>query len=168
MLHEDGRHSVLDLGSADGKRLRLLGRFARQIRFAGLLPRPASTDGWIAALESLPAHPAKPYDVVLAWDLLDRLPREHHRTVITRLAEVTADAARVYAIVDATGAPTMRPLAFTLADVDHISETEVGPPEHAGERLLPAHVERALRPFEVHRAFTLRSGFREYVAVKPL
>jgi len=37
-LHDDGRHSILDFGSAGNRQLRLLGRFARRIRFAGLLP----------------------------------------------------------------------------------------------------------------------------------
>jgi len=67
-LHDNGRHRVLDLGEADGRRLRLLGRFARSIRFAGLLPGGPSADGW---LEALPSHPRQAYDVVLAWDDVD-------------------------------------------------------------------------------------------------
>jgi hypothetical protein len=32
--------------------------------------------------------------------------------------------------------------------------------------LLPAQVEKLLEPFDVVRAFTLRTGMREYMAVK--
>lgn len=166
MLHDDGRHCVLDLGVADGRRLRLLGRFARRIRFAGLLPHPDPVD-WTAALGSVASDPRQPYDVVLAWDLLDRVPAIHHRDVVRRMAEITASPARLYAVVDSTGEPTSRPISFTLSELDRVSETFVGPPAPANAPLLPAHVERALAPFEVVRAFTLRTGQREYVALKP-
>lgn len=164
-LHADGRHCVLDLGVADGGRLRLLGRFARRIRFAGLLPRPDVRD-WGAALESLPSHPHQPYDVVLAWDLLDRVPPTLLRDAVGRLAEITASAARLYAVVGSTGSSTTRPTSFTLSALDQVSEVVVGPPAPAREPLLPAHVERVLAPFELVRAFTLRSGKREYLALK--
>jgi hypothetical protein len=166
MLHGDGRHCVLDLGAADGRRLRLLGRFARSVRFAGLLPSRTGGEDWLAALESLPSHPRQAYDVVLAWDLLDRVPAPQHAVVVARIAEITADAARLYAVVDSSAAGARRSLSFTLADLEHVSEHEVGP-EPAGPPLLPAQVERALQPFRVARAFTLRSGQREYVALKP-
>jgi hypothetical protein len=163
-LHDDGRHRVLDLGEADGRRLRLLGRFARSIRFAGLLPGGPSADGW---LEALPSHPRQAYDVVLAWDLLDRVPASRHAEVVARLAEITADGARLYAVVDSNADATRRTVAFTLADLEHVHEREIGPARPAGTPLLPAQVERALAPFQVARAFTLRSGQREYVATKP-
>jgi len=164
MLHGDGRHCVLDLGEADGRRLRLLGGFARSIRFAGLLPSGGPVEeGWLAAL---PSHPRHAYDVVLAWDLLDRVPPSHHAEVVARIAEITPDDARLYAVVDSSGASTRRTLSFTLADLGHVSEREIGPPGPAGTSLLPAQVERTLAPFQVARAFTLRTGQREYVALK--
>lgn len=169
MLHGDGRHCVLDLGDADGRRLRLLGRFARSVRFAGLLPRRCGEEKWLAALTSLPSHPRQAYDVVLAWDLLDRVPAAYRGDVIARIAQITAGAARLYAVVDSESTVTRRAVAFTLDDLEHVSERAVGPPEPpTAPLLLPAHVERALSPFEVLRAFTLRSGRREYVALKGL
>jgi hypothetical protein len=53
-----------------------------------------------------------------------------------------------------------------LAGLDRVSVQVVGPPEAAQPALLPAPVERLLRPFTIMHAFTLRSGLREYVAVK--
>ena len=165
-LHADGRHCVLDLAEADGRRLRLLGRFARSVCFAGLLPHAPPQAGWAAALGSLSAHPRQAYDVVLAWDLLDRVPGGLHSEVVGRIAEITSESARLYAVVDAGNGPTRRVVSFTLSDLGHVAEREVAPPEAAGPPLLPAHVERALGPFRVERAFTLRSGQREYVALK--
>lgn len=164
-LHGDGRHCVLDLGEADGRRLRLLGRFARSVRFAGLVPSGPTGEGW---LDALAPHPRQAYDVVLAWDLLDRVPATHHAEVVARLAEITAEGARLYAVVDSNAATSRRTVSFSLADLEHVSEREIGMPTPAGSPLLPAQVERALSPFQVTRAFTLRSGKREYVAVRPV
>lgn len=167
MLRDDGRHCVLDLGAADGRRLRLLGRFARRMRFAGLLPEADAMD-WGAALDALPSSPRQPYDVVLAWDFLDRVPAAHHEAVVARLAEITTSSARLYAVVDSGGGTTTVPRAYTLTELDQVVEQALGPPEPpANAPMLPAQVERSLRPFEVVRAFTLRSGQREYVALKP-
>lgn len=166
-LHEDGRHSILDLGPADGRQLRLLGRFGRQLRFAGLVPRPSDEPDWLVSLRDLPSHPAHPYDVILLWDLLDRLPADERGPVVERLATITAPGARLHTVVDASGAPTVRPTLFRMVDLEHVSQVVTGPPEPAGQPLLPAHVERALAPFEVIHAFTLRGGLREYVARKP-
>lgn len=165
-LHTDGRHSVLDLGSAGARPLRLLGRFARQIRFAGLLPRMPGDGGWLDRVLSLPANPRRPYDVVLAWDVLDRLAPDERSPAVARIWEVTAPRARLYTVVDASGSSTTHPLSHTLVDLDRVAERVVGSEQRAHEQLLPAQVERTLSPFQVTHAFTLRAGLREYVALK--
>lgn len=165
-LVPDGRHSILDLGLAGDLHLRLLSRYSRQIRFAGLLPEPPEEDAWTSALAALPPNTHHPYDVVLAWDILDRIDPPQRLTLMARLAELTAPTARLYAVVDTSGATTTRPLRSTLIDVNRVSMQPVGPPEPARPALLPAPVERLLAPFEVTQAFTLRSGLREYVALK--
>lgn len=167
LLKEDGRHSILDLGPAGDRHLRLLGRFARQIRFAGLLPEPPPADEWAAALRALAPHPTQPYDVVLAWDVLDRLGPHDRTALIERLALVTAPGARLYAVVDATGAPTSRPVRSTIVGLDRVSVEPIGPAAPARPQILPAHTEAVLAPFDITHAFMLRVGLREYVAVKP-
>jgi hypothetical protein len=104
--------------------------------------------------------------VVLAWNLLDRIWPEERRSLVERLAELTAPRARLYAVVDASGAPTSQLHRFTLLDVERLQEEAVGPAVRAHAPLLPAQVEKLLEPFDVVRAFTLRTGMREYMAVK--
>lgn len=165
-VKEDGNHTVLDFGTASETHLRLYGRYARQIRFAGLVPTLAHGEPFARALEAMPPNRAQPYDLVLAWDVLDRLLVEERPLLIDRLAELTAPGARLYALVRTSSEITTRPMRFTLMGIDRVAEEVVGPPELAGRGLLPAEVERVLDPFRILHAFTLRSGMREYVAVK--
>lgn len=165
-LREDGSHAVLDLGPAAESHLDLYGRYARRIRFADLLTDPPRGAAWAAALQALPPAPREPYDVVMAWNLLDRVWPEARPPLVERLAQLTRPGARVYVLLDASGESAVHPLRFTLLDVDRVRQEALGPAVPAHSPLLPAQVERLLAPFEVVRAFTLRGGYREYFAVK--
>ena len=163
-LKKDGRRSILDLGHASDSHLRVLGRFSRQIRFAGFVPSPPRGDAYAAALTRLPPSPGRPYDVVLAWDVMDRILPHEREALVKRLVELTAPNSWLYVVVDASGAESARPLRLSLLDLDRVSQEAVGPPEPMAPQLLPAHVERLCRPFEIVHAFTLRAERREYVA----
>lgn len=165
-LNADGRHAILDLGPASRTRLRLLGRYGRQIRFAGLVPPSTTSADLGAAAASIPENPDQPYDVVLAWDVFDHLTEPEREAAVRRLDEVTAPDARLYAVVSTGGAVTVRPMRIDLLDLDRVSQKPVGPPEPARPELLPAQVEKLLTPFQVVRAISLRVGMREYVARK--
>lgn len=165
-LREDGSHAVLDLGSSEAARFRLYGRFARKIRFAELVPTPPRGAEWTTALRSLRPPSRQLFDVVLLWNVLDLLAPGERRSLIEKLTGLTSPGARLYAIVDSIEEPTIQPLRFTLLDLERVSQEPVGRPTEAPHRLLPAEVERLLKPFEVVRAYTLRMGLREYVTVK--
>ena len=165
-LSEDGSHAVLDFGAAAETSLRLYSGFARQIRFADLLPDPPHGEAWAAALRALPPNPDQPYDVVLAWNILDRLAPEERPPLVERLTQLTASGARIYVLVDASDEPSTQPVRFTLLDVDRVRQEAVGPPHPPQPQLLPADVERLLEPFRVVHGFTLRHGLREYVAIR--
>ena len=165
-LNEDGSHAVLDLGSATETNFELYGRYARRIRFADLLTAPMRGEPWAGALRSLPDPSDRPYDLVLLWNLLDLVPPGERPLVVKRMARLTAPGARLYCLVDASREPTTQPLRFTIRDLDRVAQQAVGDPHPAGPELLPAEVERLLMPFEVTHAFTLRLGYREYVAAK--
>jgi hypothetical protein len=165
-MSEDGSHTLLDFGSADGTSLRLYSGFARRIRFADLLPDPPHGKAWAKELKALPPHPSHLYDLVLAWDILDRLAPPDRPPLVERVAQLTAPGARLYAVVDLSGDSTTRPLRFSLLDLSRVRQEVVGPPRPAFPQVLPADLERLLEPFRVEHAFTLRLGFREYVAIK--
>jgi hypothetical protein len=165
-LSPDRSHAVLDLGLGTEAHLGVYSRFARWVRFAGLLPEPPSEPDLRAALGELPANPDRPYDVVLVWNLPDRLGPEHRACLIERLASITSERARLYAVVDSSRDSTVQSLRFTPLGPDRVAQVAVGEPVPAGPPLLPAQMERVLDPFRVLRAFTLRIGMREYLAVK--
>jgi hypothetical protein len=165
-LSEDGSHAVLDLGSATETNFELYSRFARRIRFADLLTAPLRGEPWAAAFQSLPKDPVQLYDLVLAWNLFDLVPPLGRFPLVERLAQLTTPGARIYVVVDASGEPTTQPLRFTIRGMDRVAQQAVADPRPAGPELLPAEAERLLRPFEVTHAFTLRMGYREYVAVR--
>jgi hypothetical protein len=141
-------------------------RFARRIRFADLLGEATSPQGFAAALGALPPQTQLPYDVVLAWDILDQLFPEQRSGLVARLVEVSAPEARLHVVVDASDRATTHPLRFALLDLDRMRYEARGPARPAQRPLLPLEIERLLAPFQVIRAFTLKAGLREYVAVR--
>lgn len=159
-------HTVLDFGPATEGNLRLYSRYARQIRFADLLSAPPPGESWAQALDGLPRYPGHPYDLVLAWNLLDRMAPEQRPLVVERLVELTAPGARLYLVMDTSGASTTQPLRFSLLGEDRVRQEPAGPAHPAWPRPLPAEMERLLEPFRVTQAFVLRLGMREYVAVR--
>jgi hypothetical protein len=156
---------VLDLGQASDSSLKLYSRFARKVRFADLLAA-ATEGGWAKALNDLPAPDERLYDLVLAWDIMDRISPEERRRLMTRLTELCASGARLFLGVDASGSPMSQPLRYSLLDVDRLRCEPTGPARPAKPSLLPAQVEKVLEPFQVMRAFTLKGGLREYVAIR--
>jgi hypothetical protein len=104
--------------------------------------------------------------VVLAWDVLERLDPAGRSAFMARLVEVTAPRARLYAIAGGEGPQGAVPLSFTLVDRERVVERPAGVTREGHKPLLPAQMERVLAPFEVASAFMLRTGAREYVALK--
>lgn len=167
-VSEDKSHAVLDLGAATSSSLDVYARFTRQVYFADLprvasSPRGRSVEG---LLEALPARPERPYDLVFAWDVLDRLFAEYHVPLVARLAEITAANARLHVVVRGSKEGPTRMLRFQLLGTDRMRYEATGPPQVGRSRLLPAQVGQLLTPFQVVRGFTLKGDLREYVAVR--
>lgn len=168
-VREDGSHAVLDLGAATASSLRVYSRFARRIRFAdlpGVATSPRGRGSVTGLLEAIPSQDERPYDLVFAWDVLDRLFTEYHAPLVARLAEVTAANARLHVVVHASDGDTIRPLQFKLLDTDRMRYEPTGPEQLGRPRLLPAQVGQLLAPFNMVRGFTLKGGLREYLAVR--
>jgi hypothetical protein len=163
---EDRSHAVLDLGPASESSLNIYGRFARRVRFSDVLAAATSPQGWAGAINALPPQPERPYDLVFAWDIMDRLDAEGRKRLVERLAAISAPDARIHLMVEEAEKAATVPLRFTLLDVDRVRCEATGPARATPPRLLPAQVEKVLSPFKVQRAFTLKGGLREYVAVR--
>lgn len=152
--------------------------FARRMRFLDLLRPAGGATTWKEALRGIPRQADHPYDLILGWDILDRLPPEHHAALVTRLTQVSAPGARLHLLVDASppGQPSPGSFRYTPVVVDRMeveadtraeaSDAAPLPVSHRPRRLQPAQVERLLLPFRVTRGFTLRLGLREFVAVR--
>ena len=162
-ISEDRTHRVLDLASGTNPALEVYRRFAWWVRFAGVL------DGHKCDTRQL-AHrterPDPPYDLVLAWDVLDRVPPDERPFLVQTITEVSSADARLYVLTSAPDRTVFQPTRFTLLDVGLMRCEPLGPMDSARERLLPAELERLLMPFQVIGGFTLRPSFREYVAVR--
>jgi len=165
-LREDGSHSILDLGSASKPSFELYSRFARQIRFAGVLSDPPTGVSSPSLLEALGPPTLTPYDLVLAWNILDLVNKKGRRAIVERLVKLTRPDARIYVLVDGSGSPKIQPFHFELVALDRVRQEPSGPSAPGYPQLLPAEVERILSPFRVRHAFTLRQGWREYVAAR--
>jgi hypothetical protein len=168
-VSEDRSHAVLDIGLAAESSLRVYSRFARWVRFADLLgdagwPRARGPDA--GPMDTPLARPERPYDLVFAWDILDRLFPQHRPRLVEWLADAIDPDASLHMVMRASEDVAMRPLRFTLLDVDRIRYQPMGTAQLPPSRLLPADVARLLAPFRIVHAFTLRIGLREYVAVR--
>jgi hypothetical protein len=168
-VSEDRSHAVLDLGPASDRSLRVYSRYARWIRFADLLGeawRPRAQGSPAGLLKTVLPQPERPYDLVFAWDIMDRLFPDDRPRLVEWLADITAPDTRLHVLVRASEAAPMRPLRFSLIDIDRIRYEPTSTARLPPSRLLPADVAKLLAPLHVVNAFTLKTGFREYVAVR--
>ncbi len=164
-LRRDQNCSVLDLGAANDTNLSEYSRFARHVRFADLLPLEGGRlVEWEEALSLLPLEPQHPYDLVFAWNILDRLLPEQRPELVERLVELTAPGARLHVVVEMSDVTTVNAHRFSFGDLERMRFHRSNPVPRERAPLLPGEVERLLEPFEVISAFTLKAGFREYVA----
>jgi hypothetical protein len=164
---ESGKsHVVLDLGTASDASLSVYAHVARQVRFADLGGTPETPPRWDAPLGEAARAMVDRYDVLLLWDTLGWLPREERKRFMARVGELAAPNAWLHLVVEAPERTGPRPVRFGLADTGRMRYELADGGTVATSRLLPADVEKALAPFEVVRAFTLKDGLREYLAVR--
>lgn len=164
-VEADGSHSVLDLGPAMASSFRLYRRYASRIRFADLFGE-WSTGGWKGSLAAIPVQEDYPYDLILGWDVLDRLPSEGRRELIDTLADLSAPGGGFHTVIHASRSQTIRPLQFGLLDVDRMFYEPASSSQLSRTPILAAELARLVEPFQVTRAFTLKGELREYVAVR--
>lgn len=163
-VEPDRSHSVLDLGAASGAGLDVYARYARWVRFVDLLDGTVP-DSVLLAPGTYPANPQRPYDLVLAWDILDRLAPADRPGLIERLTAVTAPDARLFVVITGEDHPGQI-YRFGVLDSDRMWYEPAGVAAAIHPPILPAEVQRLLSPFHVVRAFSSVAGLREYYAIR--
>ena len=161
----DRSHAVLDLGAAADSSLRVYSRFARWVGFADALAVPGSPDGR-EALASIPSAPGKGYDLVVGWDVLDRVSPAARPGFVKGLAEIVTPRARMFLMLESPDVRAVEVLRFAVTDVGQMSSEVTGAPRPGYPPVPPGELKRLLEPFQVARAFSTRSGLREYLAVR--
>lgn len=165
-LSEDRSRALLDLGGAAGSSMHVYGRFARWIRFGDILSAATSPEEWAEAQSSLPPNPERPYDLIVAWDILDRLPPESRAALVKRLVEISAPGAKLYVVSASLDVAQTGLLSCTVEEIDRVRYEQTGERRPSHPPILPAEVQRIVEPFQVVRSFSSRVGLREYVAAR--
>lgn len=111
----------------------------------------------------IPRFPDHSYDLVLGWDVLDRIGPAAREALVDTFEESTSTDVRIYLTVRTDDVREVAPCRFTILNDGQVRQEPSGPPRPAAPPLLPAEVERVLEPFRVRQAFVLRQGLREYV-----
>jgi hypothetical protein len=163
-----GAYRFLDLGTAVGRNIEFLSRYALSVQ-VGDFWATASQPGASSlerALEPLtpPAETAG-FHVVLAWDLLNYLDREQLARTARHLGSVTRPGGYLFALVYYAAEMPAEPLRYRIVD----RETLVYP-RPAASRPSPRYpqgaVEQAFAAFELEHAYLLKTGLQEYLFVR--
>jgi hypothetical protein len=170
-LPDDGSTRLLDLGPLVVANFDVYTRHARWIRFAHVwrdaLPTPGpGTDPRVDPARAVPYDDrCAPYDVVLAWDVLDCLEPDDAVSMVHRIASVCRPRARLHALFTGTGARPTRPSRYAITAPGRVRPLDDEPRTLPTTGLSPAELERRLAPFAVEHSCVLRHGGREVVAV---
>jgi hypothetical protein len=162
----DGKHRLLDLGPGSGAKLALYTPYARRLRFLDLLSNGAPPPGVPALLRGTSPPAGGAFDLVLAWDVLDWIEPAHRPAFMASLDEITGPGARIHLLVRAPDRAPPGRLAFAPLALDRMRYVTLEGPAPPHPPIQSAQVGRILEPFQVVRAFTLKVGFKGFVAVK--
>lgn len=167
-LPSDRRARVLDLGAVNGANVEFLANCGARLWVADLV---RIVDGAEVRNEALwAALPAQvegdPFDLVLAWDVLNYLERDQVERLISRIADLCRPGAVLLAVVITAAEMSASPLRFTIRSAESILYRASEPSRRPAPEWPSAAVERCLQGFEVKHSFVLRSGVQEYLATR--
>jgi hypothetical protein len=172
-LSDDVPYHVLDLGGASGANVEFFSRFSDRLQIADLPDALACAE----MQELLRADPAaafrkvlplarEPFDVVLAWDVLNYLTREQFGCLAAYLGGACSQDALVLAYVSTTKVMSSEPLVFRIVDEQTLHLQPRTPAVRPCPRLPPAEIEHLMAGFSVVQSVVMRHGVREYLFVR--
>ena len=175
-LMEKRRARVLDLGAAIGPNVSFIGRYAPKLYIADLyntirsrvggLPKDRKQLDQLLARE-LPSSDLGPFDLILAWDLINYLSGEQVSSLGHHLARLCRCDSLIFALITNSKEMPSQPIRFRIVDTETLSYTidsELGRPSPLFKE---PDLNRWLPDFEVETSFLLRNGLQEYVLLHP-
>ena len=175
-LLEKRRARVLDLGAATGPNVSFVGQYAPKLYIADLHHTLRSRAGGLPKdtkllerllTKELPPDELGPFDLILAWDLLNYLSGEQVASLGRQLARLCRPDSLIFALITNSKEMPSQPIGFRIIDTDTLSYTidsEIGRPSPLFKE---PDLKRWLTDFEVETSFLLRNGFQEYVFRHP-
>jgi hypothetical protein len=163
---------VLDLGPAAGSNLETLAALGCRLHvtdlYRGLTEANAAhgaNDGSFAQVcdDLLPAAGGQPYEVILAWDVLDYLGRPELAALMQRLIPLCRSGTELYCMVSIRRQIPARPLAYRILAPDRLAAVGAQEANRPGPRYHQPDLLRAMPGFEVRKSFLLRHGMQEYL-----
>jgi hypothetical protein len=167
------RHArVLDLGAAIGPNVSFFGRYAPKLYVSDLYNTLKSRPGGLPKdrkqferllSKDLPSDDLGPFDLILAWDLLNYLSSEQMAILGRHLARLCRQDSLIFALITNSKEMPSQPIGFRIIDTDTLSYTidsDLGRPSPLFKE---SDLNRWLADFEVETSFLLRNGFQEYV-----
>jgi hypothetical protein len=163
---------VLDLGPALGGNVGFLSRYAPKLfiadlyntlrsRSAGLPSEPKKLERLIS--QDLPAGLDGPFDLILAWDLLNYFGTVQMSSLARRLAGHCHADSLVFALISTLKRIPDRPIKFEIVDVETLRYTIDSPLGRSSPMHKEPDLNRGLPGFEVEASFLLRNGLQEYI-----
>jgi hypothetical protein len=174
-IQPEDRLHVLDLGPAVGSNVESLSqRFVCKLQIGDLYRtltadqrrfHDPEADPRALIDDALPRH-GEPYDLVLAWDLLNYLTRLQIRALATLLGERCRPGARLFAMVATLAEMPAGPLTYLFTGEADLIYRDRPPHNRPGPRYRPAEISALTPGFAVDRSYLLRHGIQEYLLVR--
>ena len=171
------RHArVLDLGAAIGPNVSFVGRYAPKLYISDLYNTLRSLPGGLPRdrkqfdrllTQELPSSELGPFDLILAWDLLNYLTGEQLASLGRHLARLCRQDSLVFALFTNSKEMPSQPIGFRIIDTDTLAYTIDSDIGRRAPLFKEPDLKRLLPDFEVETSFLLRNGFQEYVLLHP-
>lgn len=163
---------MLDLGPALGASVEFLAGYSVQLFIAdlyrsvrsstGQLPPDANRLGRLLE-EQLPVPEERPFDLVLAWDLLNYFAADQLEALGQHLGSLCRPGGQLFALIATRGPISDRPLNFEIVASDLLRYGETAATERDTPGYHETALERLLDAFAVQTSFLLRNGMQEYI-----
>lgn len=170
-LQADRKTRVLDLGAASGANVVFFSRRPCTFHIADLyrglrselgLPRDAATLDEALA----PQLPEGPFDLVLAWDLLDYFDRSQLEVLGRHLASRCRPGALLFGIVSYLHQIPDRPHRFEILDEETLAYGDASGLTRPAPGYREPDLVRLLPGFAVEASYLLRHGVQEYLLAR--